>query len=141
MMVSWTAMSSVGNRIGSKQSGKKISPGGTFDSSAVRSAGKLCKKICPSRADDRTPGSWSTYSFASTSNYRSSLPGRTCLLYDFPALRTGLLLNVPPGNKWAFRKRKRSIKSVNAKRPGALLKCSRKGAHSQEVVLAVRRAA
>jgi hypothetical protein len=53
--------------------GKKISPGGTFDSSPVRSAGKLCKKICPSRGDDRTPGSWSVYSFASTSNHRSSL--------------------------------------------------------------------
>jgi hypothetical protein len=71
------------------------SPGGTYDSSPVRSAGKLCKEICPSRRDDRTPGSWSAYCFANTRNHRSSHPGRTCLLYHFPALRTGLLSNVP----------------------------------------------
>jgi hypothetical protein len=39
----------------------------------VRSPGKLCKKIWPSRGDDRTPGSLSAYGFAGTSNHRSSL--------------------------------------------------------------------
>jgi hypothetical protein len=48
-------------------------PKGHFDSSPVRSAGKLCKKICPSRGNDRTPGAWFAHRFASTSNHRSSL--------------------------------------------------------------------
>jgi hypothetical protein len=104
-------MLSVGNRIRSKQSVRKSVPGGTFDSSPVRSAGNCVKRyvrpvgtierpalVCIQLREDKQPSIVPT--------------GRACLLYHFPALRTGLLSNVPPGHKRAFRKRKRSIRAL-----------------------------
>ena len=81
--------------------------------------GNCVKRYVVPERDDRTPGSWSAYGFASTSNHRSSLrDGRVFFAISRSGSRRipGYYQNVPSGQKCAVRIRKRSIKNVRAKR-------------------------
>jgi hypothetical protein len=60
--------------------GERISPGGTFESSPLRSGGKKALEIAPSRRDDRTLSPWLAYGLPSASS-QSIVPcgtGRFC---------------------------------------------------------------